>query len=208
MRVLTALVLASSAAAFGPTQSFSQLGQLSFGRGFSPSVRARPSAVCSLSAQVGELKTSGPTTIPTVGKVRADDLIKWLWNEAQFDPTYPAPILDFFSDDIVYEDMVYKEPFVGKEEVPSHRPSACACVCGVCVCLRLRTHACALSYTLCLCTGGEISPEDKGHGTPRFHVHTGQSVGRREGGWIHLAHRAPGAPRRGQVCKWLLLLRA
>ena len=130
MRVLTALVLASSAAAFGPTQSFSQLGQLSFGRGFSPSVRARPSAVCSLSAQVGELKTSGPTTIPTVGKVRADDLIKWLWNEAQFDPTYPAPILDFFSDDIVYEDMVYKEPFVGKEEVPLPPPLR------VCVCLR------------------------------------------------------------------------
>ena len=130
--MLTALVLASSAAAFGPTQSFSQLGQLSFGfgRGFSPSVRARPSAVCSLSAQVGELKTSGPTTIPTVGKVRADDLIKWLWNEAQFDPTYPAPILDFFSDDIVYEDMVYKEPFVGKEEVPLPPPLR------MCVCLR------------------------------------------------------------------------
>jgi len=52
-----------------------------------------------------------------VGKVRADDLIRWLWNEAQFDPTYPAPILDFFADDIVYEDMVYKEPFIGKTAV-------------------------------------------------------------------------------------------
>ena len=36
-----------------------------------------------------------------------------LWNEAQFDPAYPAPILDFFADDIVHEDLVYKEPFVG-----------------------------------------------------------------------------------------------
>ena len=67
--------------------------------------------------QIDQIKTDGPTSRPEVGQVRADDLIRWLWNEAQFDPTYPAPILDFFADDIVYEDMVYKEPFVGKTAV-------------------------------------------------------------------------------------------
>lgn len=98
---------------------------------------------------MGELKTSGPTTIPTVGKVRADDLIKWLWNEAQFDPTYPAPILDFFSDDIVYEDMVYKEPFVGKEEVPLPPPLR-MCVCLRCLRVFAFAHARmrALLYTV------------------------------------------------------------
>ena len=77
----------------------------------------KPAGLSSVFAQIDQLKTSGPTTRPEIGKVRADDLVRWLWNEAQFDPTYPEPILDFFSDDIVYEDLVYKEPFVGKRAV-------------------------------------------------------------------------------------------
>ncbi|EKX49647.1 hypothetical protein GUITHDRAFT_151421 [Guillardia theta CCMP2712] len=48
---------------------------------------------------------------------RADELVKWLWNEAQFRPDYPSISLDYFADDVVYEDMVYSEPFVGKDAV-------------------------------------------------------------------------------------------
>mmetsp|Transcript_46198 Transcript_46198/g.92340 ORF Transcript_46198/g.92340 Transcript_46198/m.92340 type:complete len:227 (-) Transcript_46198:473-1153(-) len=54
---------------------------------------------------------------PTPGQLNAPELIKWLWNEAQFREDYPACSMEFFADDVVYEDMVYAEPFVGKAAV-------------------------------------------------------------------------------------------
>eukprot|EP00285_Hemiselmis_virescens_P000142 CAMPEP_0173378548 /NCGR_PEP_ID=MMETSP1356-20130122/1696_1 /TAXON_ID=77927 ORGANISM="Hemiselmis virescens, Strain PCC157" /NCGR_SAMPLE_ID=MMETSP1356 /ASSEMBLY_ACC=CAM_ASM_000847 /LENGTH=224 /DNA_ID=CAMNT_0014331645 /DNA_START=103 /DNA_END=777 /DNA_ORIENTATION=- len=54
--------------------------------------------------------------IPEVG-VRADVLVNWLWNVAQFRTDYPDCSIGFFADDAVYEDMIYAEPFVGKPAV-------------------------------------------------------------------------------------------
>jgi len=56
---------------------------------------------------------------PRPGDLTASELVKYLWNDLQFDPEFPAPSLEFFSDDIVYEDMIYPKPFVGKEQVKS-----------------------------------------------------------------------------------------
>lgn len=54
---------------------------------------------------------------PRPGELTASELVKYLWNDVQFAENYPAPALEFFSDDVVYEDMVYSEPFRGKEQV-------------------------------------------------------------------------------------------
>jgi len=54
---------------------------------------------------------------PVIGSARADELIKWLWETAQFRPDYPACSIDYFAEDVVYEDMVYKDPFIGKPAV-------------------------------------------------------------------------------------------
>ena len=56
---------------------------------------------------------------PRPGDLTASELVKYLWNEVQFADDYPAPALEFFSDDVVYEDMIYPEPFVGKDQVTS-----------------------------------------------------------------------------------------
>lgn len=44
-------------------------------------------------------------------------LMQWLWNDAQYRPDYPNCSMPFFADDVVYEDMIYKDPFVGREAV-------------------------------------------------------------------------------------------
>ena len=59
------------------------------------------------------------SSTPRPGDLTASELVKYLWNDLQFDKDYPACSLAFFSDDIVYEDMVYSKPFVGIEQVKS-----------------------------------------------------------------------------------------
>ena len=46
---------------------------------------------------------------------RCDDLVRYLWEN--IDLSDSAASLEYFHDDVVYEDLIYKEPFVGKEAV-------------------------------------------------------------------------------------------
>mmetsp|Transcript_6433 Transcript_6433/g.23868 ORF Transcript_6433/g.23868 Transcript_6433/m.23868 type:complete len:165 (-) Transcript_6433:1156-1650(-) len=46
---------------------------------------------------------------------RCDELVKFLWTE--IDMTDYEVSLQYFAEDVVYEDMIYSKPFVGKEAV-------------------------------------------------------------------------------------------
>ena len=54
-----------------------------------------------------------PARIPT----SASDLVAYLWLELQGSAGFRGEALRFFSDDVVYEDMNFPEPFVGKNSV-------------------------------------------------------------------------------------------
>ena len=46
---------------------------------------------------------------------RCDDIVRHLWQN--IDLTNSEDALEYFHDDVVYEDLIYEKPFVGKEEV-------------------------------------------------------------------------------------------
>ena len=46
---------------------------------------------------------------------RCDDVVRHLWQN--IDLTNSEKALEFFHEDVVYEDLIYSKPFVGKEEV-------------------------------------------------------------------------------------------
>uniref|UniRef100_A0A0G4F4X2 SnoaL-like domain-containing protein n=1 Tax=Chromera velia CCMP2878 TaxID=1169474 RepID=A0A0G4F4X2_9ALVE len=54
---------------------------------------------------------------PVAGKARCDEIVRYMWTTLQDEGSYPDGALQFMSDDIVYEDMIYSEPFVGLEQV-------------------------------------------------------------------------------------------
>ena len=54
-----------------------------------------------------------PARVPT----SASDLVAYLWQEVQGSAGFRGEALRYFSDDIVYEDMNFEAPFVGKPAV-------------------------------------------------------------------------------------------
>ena len=64
--------------------------------------------------------TSTSTTLkevqpPATELYRCDDLVRHLWQSIDLSDSEKA--LEFFHDDVVYEDLIYEEPFVGKAAV-------------------------------------------------------------------------------------------
>lgn len=54
-----------------------------------------------------------PPRVPT----SAPDLVAYLWLELQGTAGFRGEALRYFSEDVVYEDMNFPEPFVGKSAV-------------------------------------------------------------------------------------------
>jgi len=139
MRTVAVLILAALAApssAFSFTHSTFSLsstlsrnraptargvGLLTGGVAFGGTPSAGASSRAGRAARMARMVGMSPeeamsTAIPEIG-VRADELIPWLWNVAQYRTDYPECSLKFFADDAVYEDLIYKDPFVGKPAV-------------------------------------------------------------------------------------------
>jgi len=83
------------------------------------SCRANIRLPASSSLALGGLRAAseGASSRPQPGELGASDLVKYLWTEAQYFDDYPECSIPFFADDVVYEDMIYKDPFVGKPAV-------------------------------------------------------------------------------------------
>lgn len=66
------------------------------------------------SAEVNVEGEDNPTfSVPEIK--RADELVRYLWTEIDLDDSEAA--LPYFDDDVVYEDLIYGEPFEGKAAV-------------------------------------------------------------------------------------------
>ena len=61
----------------------------------------------------------------------ANGIVKYLWEVAYPGGATPSEALTFFSDDILYEDFNYREPFVGIEQVRQPPPFLAAVAHGV-----------------------------------------------------------------------------
>ena len=87
-QVLVLLLAAAPAAAFLPGQALRPRAVLWSSLSLRPPPAPPRAAGATIVAQVDKLQTAGPVSRPEVGSVRADDLIRWLWNEVR---RYPAP---------------------------------------------------------------------------------------------------------------------
>jgi hypothetical protein len=80
---------------------------------------AKPASFSRISLRRNTATKFSCSAKPRPGDLTASELVKYLWNEVQYAEDYPAPALEFFSDDVIYEDMIYSEPFRGKAQVTS-----------------------------------------------------------------------------------------
>ena len=61
-----------------------------------------------------------PPTYQRANPTTAEGIVRYLWEVAYPGGATPSEALEFFSDDIRYEDFNYNEPFVGLEDVSAY----------------------------------------------------------------------------------------